>query len=616
MRVRSCVRSWLRAMLRRSRMESEMDAELRFHLEAYAEDLVRRGVPREEAMRRARIEFGGIERAKEECREARGVNFVESFIQDLRYGLRMLRKSPGFTTAAVLTIALGIGANAAIFGLVDSVFLRGLPFHEPERLVHIWVIEADGDLHTPTPAVYQAVLEGSKSFEQIAAQGWADYFLDSDGSVSQNLPGLLVTPNWLLALGIQPLLGRNFREEEEVVGQDAVVMLSYNCWRAQFHGDPYIAGKQIVLNRRAVTVIGVLPRSVGSEIVAPLVLDSYVKQGNIRAGKMRVQVIARMKPGVTMGQARSEAEVLAGRLKNQGTPADRIDRLVVQGFAEMFRHPGPTEQNAQRGLWMTAVASGVVLLIACANVASLLLARGVKRHREVAVRAALGCTRRRMIRQLLTESALLFFCGGGVAIVVTRWCEEIITKVASGMLPGAYLQVDTRVFLVSLGVSLVSALVFGMIPAFEATGANPIESLKDAAPHAAGGSHTRRMREVLIGAQVALGMVLLVGFGLLLRSFLYVESSPIGYDPRNVLTATLRLPATRHTAPSDRARLMHEAVERVGSMPGVISAGITDSLPMVGADSAQLNIWIASSKPAAMNETVYFVSVSPEYFSR
>jgi putative ABC transport system permease protein len=237
--------------------------------------------------------------------------------------------------------------------------------------------------------VYQAVLEGSKSFEQIAAQGWADYFLDSDGSVSQNLPGLLVTPNWLPALGIQPLLGRNFREEEEVAGQDAVVMLSYNCWRAQFHGDPYIAGKQIVLNRRAVTVIGVLPRSVGSEIVAPLVLDSYVKQGNIRAGKMRVQVIARMKPGVTLGQARSEAEVLAGRLKNQGTPADRIDRLVVQGFAEMFRHPGPTEQNAQRGLWMTAVASGVVLLIACANVASLLLARGVKRHREVAVRAGL-----------------------------------------------------------------------------------------------------------------------------------------------------------------------------------------------------------------------------------
>ncbi len=589
-----------------------MDAELRFHVEAYTEDLVRGGVPRQEAMRRARIEFGGIERAKEECREARGVNILESLIQDVRYGLRTLQKNPGFTVVAVVTLALGMGANAAIFGLVDSAFLRGLPFREPDRLVHIWTVEPDHDWHTPTPTQYLAVRKESESFEQVAAAGWADYFYDADGSVSQNLPGFLVTSNWLSALGVQPLLGRDFLEEEQIAGQDAVVMLSYDCWRTRFHADPHIAGKQIVLNRRPASVIGVLPQSLGPyyqvEIFAPLVLDSYASQENVRAGKMRVQIIARLKPGATLGQARSEAEVIASQFKNPRSPADKADRFVVEDFEQMRRHAGPTVQNARRGLWMTAVAAGVVLLIAGANVASLLLARGVKRRREVAVRAALGCSRRRMIRQFLTESALLFFCGGGVAIVVTRWCEEIITKVASGMLPGAYLQVDTRVFLVSLGVSLVSALVFGMIPAFEATGANPIESLKDAAPHAAGGSHSRRMREVLIGAQVALGMVLLVGFGLLLRSFLYVESSPIGYDPRNVLT-------TRHTAPSDRARLMHEAVERVGSMPGVISAGITDSLPMVGADSAQLNIWIASSKPAAMNETVYFVSVSPEYFS-
>ncbi|PYU39054.1 MAG: hypothetical protein DMG54_28235 [Acidobacteria bacterium] len=614
------LRSWLRATLKHSRMESEMDAELRFHVEAYAEDLVRGGVPHKEAMRQARIEFGGIERAKEECREARGVNILESLIQDVRYGLRTLQKNPGFTVVAVVTLALGMGANAAIFGLVDSAFLRGLPFREPDRLVHIWTVEPDHDWHTPTPTQYLAVRKESSSFEQVAAAGWADYFYDADDSVSQNLPGFLVTSNWLSTLGVQPLLGRDFREEEQIAGQDAVVMLSYDCWHTRFHADPQVAGKQIVLNRRPVTVIGVLPQSLGPyyqelEIFAPLVLDSYASQGNVRAGKMRVQIIARLRPGATLGQARSEAEVIASQFKNPGSPADKADRFVVEDFEEMRQHAGPTVQNARRGLWMTAVAAGVVLLIACANVASLLLARGVKRHREVAVRAALGCSRRRMIRQLLTESALLFLCGGSVAIVVTRWCEEIITKVASGMLPGAYLQVDTRVFLVSLGVSLVSALVFGMIPALQATAVNPIESLKDAAPNAAGGSHPRRMREVLIGAQVALGMVLLVGFGLLLRSFLYVESSPMGYDPRNVLTATLRLPATRHTAPSDRARLLHEAVERVGCMPGVISAGITDSLPMDGADSAQLNIWTASSQPAAMNETVYFVSVSPEYFS-
>ena len=597
-----------------------MDAELRFHVEAYTEDLVRWGVPRQEAMRRARIEFGGIERAKEECREARGVSILESLIQDVRYVLRTLRKNPGFTAVTVLTLTLGMGANAAIFGLVDSTFLRRLPFREPQRLVHVWTIEDDGDVHTPTPTQYLTVRKESESFEQIAAAGWADYFYGADGSVLQNLPGFLVTPNWLRTLGVQPLLGRNFRDEEQIAGQDDVVILSYDCWHTRFHADPSIIGKKIILNRRPAMVIGVLPQSVGPyyeelEIFAPLVLDSYASQGNVRAGKMRVQIIARLKVGVTLQQARSEAGVIAGRLGNPGTPAGRGGQLVVEDFAEMLRNPGPTLQNARRGLWMTAVAAGVVLLIACANVASLLLARGVKRHREVAVRSALGCSRKRMIRQLLTESTLLFVFGGSLGLLAARWSEEIITKVASGMVPGVYLQVDARVFAISLGVSLMSALVFGMMPALQATRVNLNESLKDSAQNAAGGSRSRRLRNVLVGGQIALGMVLLVGFGLLLRSFLNVESSPMGYDPRDVLTATIRLPATRYTAPSDRARLMRESTERVRSMPGVESVGIANSLPMEGAESARLRIEVPSTKAPRVEQEIYFVSVSHEYFS-
>jgi predicted permease len=310
-----------------------------------------------------------------------------------------------------------------------------------------------------------------------------------------------------------------------------------------------------------------------------------------------------------------EAEVIAGRLRNPDTPVDRADRLVVEDFAEMLRHPGPTMQNARRGLGMTAIAAGLVLLIACANVASLLLARGVKRHREVAMRAALGCSRGRMIRQLLTETTLLFICGGAVAVVATRWCEEIITKVASGMVPGAYLQVDTRVFTVSLGVALLSALVFGMIPALKATRVNLNEDLKDAASNMAGGAHSGQLRNALVGGQVALGMVLLVVFGLLMRSFLHVESSRIGYDPRNVLTASIRLPATRYTAPSDRARLMLEAAERMRLMPGVESVGIADSLPMKGAYSGRIRIEVPTSKAARVEDELWFVSVSPGYFS-
>jgi putative ABC transport system permease protein len=610
----------LRSLFRKERIEGELDEELRGFLEMAAEEKMKQGMSRKDALRAVRLERGNVAVAKEIVHAAGWESFVETLWQDLRFGLRMLRKSPGFSAAAVLTIALGIGANSAIFGLVDSAFLRDLPFREPERLVHIWTIETDGDVHTPTPAEYQAVRQDSKSFDQIAAAGWAEYFYDVDGSISQDLPGFLVTPNWLPTLGVRPLLGRNFREDEQIAGQDGVVMLSYDCWHTRFHADPHIAGKQVVLNHRPVTVIGVLPQSLGPyyqelEVFAPLVLESYAGQGNVRAGKMRVLIIARLKQGVTLGQARSEAEVIAGRLRKPDAPADRSDRLVVEDFAEMLRHAGPTMQNARRGLWMTAVAAGVVLLIACANVASLLMARGVKRHREVAVRAALGCSRGRMIRQLLTESTLLFFCGGVVAIIVTRWCEEIITKAASGIVPGAYLQVDARVFTVSLGVSLLSALAFGMIPALQVTRVNPNENLKDAAPNMVGGSRSRRLRNVLVGGQVALGMVLLVGFGLLLRSFLHVESSRMGYEPRNVLTATIRLPAMRYTAPSDRARLMRDAVERMRLMPGVESAGIADSLPMEGADAARLRIEIPAPKATLAEDEIWFVSVGPEYFS-
>jgi putative ABC transport system permease protein len=238
----------LRSLFRWAKADQELDDELRDHLERGTEEYVAKGIAPEEARRRARLDLGGIEQTKEKCRDARRVNWIQDLIQDLRFGLRMLRKSPGFTTVAVLTLALGIGANTAIFGLVDSAFLRGLPFREPERLVHIWTIEDDGDVHTPTPAQYQAVLDNAKCFEQVAASGWAHYFYGADGSLSENVSGFLATANWFSTLGVQPLLGRNFREEEQRPGQDAVTILSYDFWQTRFHADPRIIGQQIVLN--------------------------------------------------------------------------------------------------------------------------------------------------------------------------------------------------------------------------------------------------------------------------------------------------------------------------------------------------------------------------------
>jgi predicted permease len=608
----------LRAIFQRKKVEAELDDELRAHYEHEVAKYVKAGMSCEEARRRAQLALGGIEQTKEACRQARGIHFLETIWQDLRYAFRVLRKSPGFTTVGVLTLALGIGANTAIFGLVDSALLRALPFRQPEELVHIWTTDESGETHTPSPPEFLALQKNSTAFEQVSGAGWADFFYGTDQSTWQNLSGLLVTANWMPTLGIQPILGRNFFNEEQIPGHDGVVILSYDCWRNRFHGDPKIAGRQIAVNRRTVTIVGVLPQSLGPyyneiDMFAPLVLESYVKDGNLRAGIIRVQIAARLKHGVTLEQARSETEVLARQLRGPRAAADRSGHLIVEDFAEMFRHPGPTRQNAQRGLWMAAAAAGVVLLIACANVASLLLTRGVKRQREVAMRAALGCSRGRMIRQLLTESTLLFLCGGGLGVLVAQWGTDIIGKAAAGLVPGVYLRIDGRVLTVSLGISLLCALFFGMIPALQTTRTHLNERLKDTARNAAGW-RPRRSRNLLVVFQIALGMVLVVGFGLLLRSLLHVQSSSIGYDPDNVLTATLRLPPSRYTDPLARARLIRETLDRTRAMPGVTSIGATDSLPMDGAESAALKIERSSPGTPPIEEEVYFVSVSPEYF--
>jgi predicted permease len=610
----------LRALFRRNAVEAELDAKLRAHLEIEIEKYVAAGMPPSEAARSARLALGGLEQIKEQRRESRGTHLLESIFQDIRYALRVLRKSPGFTTVAVLTLALGIGANTAAFGLVDSAFLHALPFREPQRLVHVWTTDASGDLHTPSPTEYLALRKTSKSFEQVTGAGWVRFFYDNAQSSGQTLLGLLITPNWLPTLGIKPFLGRNFFDDEQILGRDGVVMLSHTCWRTRFHSNPSIVGKQINLNHREATIIGVLPRSLGPyyddiDLFAPLVLDSYKESGDARSGRVRVQIAARLRPGVTLDQARSETEVIAQQLREQRPAADRSGHLVVEDFAEMFRHPGPTRENAQRGMWLTACAATLVLLIACANVASLLLARGIKRHREVALRAALGCSRGRMVRQLLTESSLLFVCGGLLGLLILQWSRDIITNVASGLLPGTYVQIDTRICMATLGVSFLSALLFGMIPARHATRVSLNDALKDAAPNAAGGSQSRRPRNFFVVFQIALGMVLLVGVGLLFHSLRNVASARIGYDPRNVLTATLRLPPPRYTEPSARARIIRDALDRARLLPAVESAAVADSLPMFGAESAQFKIESPSPNTVPADAELYFVAVSPGYFS-
>jgi len=610
---------WLKQWFSRRRRFGELSEEIREHLDEKIEELVAGGMSREDAEHAARREFGNVTRAEEDSREIWRWGLLESLAADVRYGARSFRRSPGFTATAVLTVALGIGANAAIFGLLDAAVLGAMPFHEPARLVHVWVTDAGGDAHSPLPTQYLALRENSKAFESIAAAGWSDNLYGSDESSWQNLRGLAVTPSWLPTLKVELLLGRNFLEEEQTRGRDAVVILSYGCWRSRFHADDQILGKQIYLNRRRVTIVGILPRSLGSysedaELLTPLVMESYESNGVLRVeGSPRVRIVARLKPGASLAQARLETEAIAGSL-HLWSATDRSGHFVVEDFAEMFRHPGPTMQNEMRGLWMMGAAAGVVLLIACANVANLLLARGLKRHREVALRSALGCSRGRLIRQLVTENALLFVCGGSLGLVAARWSQDLISKAATGIVSNAgYLEVTARVFVVGLAISFLSALLFGIIPALQATRVDVNESLKDTTSTTGSGVRSRQPRNYLMGLQVALGMVLLVSFGLLFRSLLRVESGTLGYDPHNMLTATANLPASRSANPREVSRLMRAVVQRIRALPGVDSAGMVTSLPMEGADSAQLKIEMPAHKPP-VEEEVYFLSVSPEYF--
>jgi predicted permease len=615
------LRAWLSRMgefFQRSQRDHDLTAEMESHLQLHIEDNLRAGMTATEARRQALIGLGGVEQTKQAYRDRRGLPFFETLLQDLRFTSRMLLKNPGFTTVAVLTLALGIGTNSAIFSLVDSALLRALPFRKPAQLVRIWTTEVDGELHTPSPTEYSALRKNAQSFDEISGLGWADYFFGSDQSGWQNITGYRISSNWLTALGVQPHLGRNFVAEEQETGHDNVAILSFQCWRSRFNADPHIIGQRLAINRRDFTVVGVLPETLGryydADIFAPLVLSSYTEARG--RDKARVQIAARLKPGVTLSQARSEISVIAQQLRAPRPPTDPSGHLTVQPFTDDFQNLGPTPLNAQHGLWMMLAGAGFVLLIASANVSSLLLARAVKRRKEIAVRATLGCSRPRMIRQLLTECALLFLCGGSLGALVARWSEDLLMKVIAGLSPnGAYVNINARVFLFSLGVSFLCALLFGLVPALHATRIDLNDSLKDAAPATVSGLRSRRSRNLLVVSEVALGMVLLVGFGLMLRSFLRVESVPMGYDPANVLTASVGLSTPRYQEASARLHFLRETVERARLMPGVESAGMTESLPLDGADSASLILEHHAPDVNGGAGDTHRLSVDSEFFS-
>jgi predicted permease len=627
MRLFSRLRSWSRANLGRSRMESEMDAELKFHMDAYASDLVRSGMPREEAMRRARLEFGGVERAKEECRDATGVTFVESLAQDIRYGLRMLRKSAGFTTIAVLTLALGIGANTAIFSMVDALAVRTPPVTRPEQVVTLAAQNVDGHYESgfSYPAFVDIRNQSSGVFSDAATLG--TYTMDGLSVDGRDEPMWTnyVSGNFFQMMGVKPALG-TFIEPTPGKSDDPVLVLGYAYWQARFGGDPNAVGRSVLVNGRAVTIIGIAPKEFHG-------ITSFVDvQGYLPLGMAPVTgdlakdfltnrkssigaIIARLNSGVALATAESALKVIARRLSAQYPATDKRRELVAYALGPMSPEKSPNGQNAIRLMSaLFLMLAGLVLILACVNVANLLLVRASGRQREMAVRSAVGGARSRLIRQLLTESFLLAFlgCGGGIALglVSSQWISAINLRTSIPLILD--FQFDWRVFAYAFGAALLTVLLVGIAPALRATRGDSNNLLHENAR--TGTAARQRTRSVLVIAQIGGSLMLLIVAGLFIQSLRSVEHENLGFDPNHLLNFTVD-PHEAGYGETQARELLQMLLPRLRSLPGVDAASIAASIPM-GYYSVDMDLKIEGYQPPSgqSGPRVGYNAVSPEYF--
>jgi len=574
MTIWSRVRSWVRVTVFRSRAENEMDTELRFHVETYAEDLIRRGVPEEEAQRRARVEFGGIQNTKENCRDARGANIVESFFQDLRYAARSMRRSPGFAAVAVIALALGIGANAAVFSVVNAVLLRPLAYKDSERLVTI--------LHRGSDPVavanYFDWRDESRSFETMAAADfWTPNLTGSDPP--EHLWGLLVTQNTFPMLGVQPLMGRWFAVGEDLKGAEHEVILSARLWKRRFNSDPSILGKTITLNGEAYTMVGIMPPefkfapfwATHAELWAPNALGD---PGQTRDGN-HLRIFARLKHGVTLAQSQAEISAITARLEKQYPGTNREVRVTSLREKVVGKIETP--------LLVFLGAVGFVLLIACANVAHMLLARSAARQKEIAVRTALGAGRMRLVRQFLTENLLLSTIGGAAGLLLAVWGTRALVALSPADIPRLdSVTIDARVVLFLIGISVLTSVFFGLAPAMHASAVNLSDTLKESGRGTSEGMRRNRFRNFLVASEFALALMLLIGAGLMIRSFSALQSVDAGFNPHNVLSMIVSVGGSKEAAPGHRAIFYQQLLDRVRTIPGVESAGGINHLPLIG----------------------------------
>ncbi len=500
---------------------------------------------------------------------------MQNFLADLRYGIRRLLKSPGFAIVAVVALGLGIGANSAIFSLVDRVLIRPMPYADPDRLVTLWEDASyiNFPRNTPSVANFEDWKKQNQVFTGLTGSRDRAGSLTGDGPPEMVLGGA-VTINLFEVLGVQPILGRAFTEDDDRPGVN-VIILSYGLWQSRYGGDPGVIGRSILMNDAKTTIIGVMPPGFTlpkrkTQFLSPA---QFTPQMLNNRRQHLLSVIARLKPGITLARSQSDMTAIAGRLAQQYPETNRQLGAVVVPLKDQI------VGNTGTALLVLLAAAGCVLLIACANVANLLLAKAAVREREMAIRTAMGAARGRLIIQMMTESVLLALAGGVLGLLLARLSMRVLVALIPTGLPGAsQLSIDGRLLAFTLGISLLTGIVFGIAPALETTSLEVSEKLKEGGRAGVGGKR-RRFRDALVVAEVALALILLVSAGLLLQTLRNLHAIDAGFNPENILTMSTRLPSPKYADPSKRLAYFEAVVQKIRGLPSVVSAGFTSNLP-------------------------------------
>jgi predicted permease len=571
-------------LIRRDRFRSELDEEMAFHRAQTEKDFVADGMTKKAARQAAARQFGNAERLKERSHEVIGFRF-ETVAQDLRYAARQLRMNPGFTVVITLTLALSIGANSAIFSVIDAVLLKSLPYPEPDKLMRLYLSNSDFPQFPLNPFDFRDFRARNKSFESMAAYTRGDLQLSGSGDPVK-LNGFQITSGYFHVLGLKPKLGREFDEQAEIPGNGSQVILSDGLWRTRFGADPNIVGRKITLNQQPFTIAGVMPPGTehpGNDYHAVPFGNSvdvwwpFSFEGNpAQRGSHYMDGIGRLRPGVTPAQAMAEMDAIMTQIGREHGEINGWNVLVIPLYSEVV--------GANRTMLLVLLgAVGMVLLIACANAANLLLARAASRQREIAVRLALGAPRSRLIRQMLTESLLISLVGGGLgALLAIEGVRALVALLPAGFPRASEIHVNAPVFAFTLLISMVTGILFGLAPALQASRSDPRQGLHEGGRSATGSGRQRRLRSLLVISEVSLACVLLIGAGLMLRSFLNLLHLDPGFRQDHVLTAGLSLPQARYKSTPAIQQFYERVVAGVASIPGVQSAGIGTDLPWTG----------------------------------